>query len=64
MFDLITEQKSNFITEKNIRSLADHFEVKEKNEDIQKIVKVSDVDKDGKISYKDFVEILKHSNYI
>ena len=64
MFDLITEQKSDFITEKNIRSLAEHFEVKEKNEDIQKIVKVSDVDKDGKISYKDFVEILKHSNYI
>jgi Ca2+-binding EF-hand superfamily protein len=63
MFDLITEQKSDFITEKNIRSLAEHFEVKEKNEDIQKIVKVSDVDKDGKISYKDFVEILKHSNY-
>ena len=60
MFDLITEQKSDFITEKNIRSLAEHFEVKEKNEDIQKIVKVSDVDKDGKISYKDFVEILKH----
>ena len=64
MFDLITEQKSDFITEKNIRSLAEHFEVKENNEDIQKIVKVSDVDKDGKISYKDFVEILKHSNYI
>ena len=64
MFDLITEQKSDFITEKNIRSLAEHFEVKEKNEKIQKIVKVSDVDKDGKISYKDFVEILKHSNYI
>ena len=63
MFDLITEQKSDFITEKNIRSLAEHFEVKEKNEDIQKIVKVSDVDKDGKISYKDFVEILKHSNF-
>ena len=63
MFDLITEQKSDFITEKNIRSLAEHFEVKENNEDIQKIVKVSDVDKDGKISYKDFVEILKHSNY-
>ena len=64
MFDLITEQKSDFITEKNIRSLAEHFEVKENNEDIQKIVKMSDVDKDGKISYKDFVEILKHSNYI
>ena len=63
MFDLITEQKSDFITEKNIRSLAEHFEVKENSEDIQKIVKVSDVDKDGKISYKDFVEILKHSNY-
>ena len=63
MFNLITEQKSDFITDKNIRSLADHFEVKEKNEDIQKIIKVSDVDKDGKISYKDFVEVLKHSNY-
>ena len=63
MFDLITEQKSDFITEKNIRSLAEHFEVKEKNEDIQKIVKVADVDKDGKFTYKDFVEILKHSNY-
>ena len=63
MFDLITEQKSDFITEKNIKSLADHFEVKEKNEDIKKIVKVADVDKDGKITYKDFVEILKHSNY-
>ena len=64
MFDLITEKKTDFITEKNIRNLAEHFEVKEKNEDIQKIVKVSDVDKDGKISYKDFVEVLKHSNYI
>ena len=63
MFDLITEKKTDFITEKNIRNLAEHFEVKEKNEDIQKIVKVSDVDKDGKISYKDFVEVLKHSNY-
>ena len=63
MFGLITEQKNDFITEKNIKSLADHFEVKEKNEDIKKIVKVADVDKDGKITYKDFVEILKHSNY-
>ena len=63
MFDLITEKKTDFITEKNIRNLAEHFEVKEKNEDIQKIVKVSDVDKAGKISYKDFVEVLKHSNY-
>ena len=34
MFDLITEQKSDFITEKNIRSLAEHFEVKEKNEQL------------------------------
>ena len=63
MFNLITEQKSNFITDKNIRSLAEHFEVKENNEDIKKIIKVSDFDKDGKISYKDFVEVLKHSNY-
>ena len=63
MFGLITEQKNDFITEKNIKSLADHFEVKEKNEDIKKIAKVADVDKDGKITYKDFVEILKHSNY-
>ena len=63
MFELITDQKNDFITEKNIKSLADHFEVKEKNEDIKKIVKVADVDKDGKITYKDFVEILKHSNY-
>ena len=64
MFELITDKKSNFITENHIKSLADHFEVKEKQEDIEKIMKASDVDKDGKISYKDFVEILKHSNYI
>ena len=63
MFELITDQNSNFITEKNIQNLADHFEVKDKKEDIEKIAKASDVDKDGKISYKDFVEVLKHSNY-
>ena len=63
MFDLITEQQNNFITEKNIQDLAEHFEVKDNKEDIEKILKASDVDKDGKISYKDFVEVLKHSNY-
>ena len=63
MFDLITDKKSNYITENHIKSLADHFEVKEKKEDIEKIMKASDVDKDGKITYKDFTEVLKHSNY-
>ena len=63
MFELITDQNSNYITEKNIQNLAEHFEVKDKKEDIEKIAKASDIDKDGKISYKDFVEVLKHSNY-
>ena len=63
MFELITDEKNKFITEKNIQDLADHFEVKDKKEDIEKIAKASDVDKDGKISYKDFVEVLKHANY-
>ena len=63
MFELITNDKKGIITEKNIKNLADHFEVKEKPDDIEKIAKTSDVDKDGKITYKDFVEVLKHSNY-
>ena len=63
MFELITDEKNKFITEKNIQDLADHFEVKDKKEDIEKIAKASDVDKDGKISYKDFVQVLKHANY-
>ena len=63
MFELITDEKNKYITEKNIQDLADHFEVKDKKEDIEKIAKASDVDKDGKISYKDFVEVLKHANY-
>ena len=56
MFELITD-------EKNIQDLAVHFEVKDNKEEIEKIAKASDVDKDGKISYKDFVEVLKHANY-
>ena len=63
MFDLITDQQNNFITEKNIQDLAKHFEVKDNKETIEKIFKASDVDKDGKITYKDFVEVLRHSNY-
>ena len=63
MFELITDEKNKFITEKNIQDLADHFEVKDKKEDIEKIAKASDVDKDGKIRYKDFVQVLKHANY-
>ena len=63
MFKLITNEKNGIITEMNIKYLADHFEVKEKPQDIEKIAKTSDVDKDGKITYKDFVEVLKHSNY-
>ena len=63
MFELITDQKNDFITENNITNLAKHFEVKDTKEDIEKIARVCDVDKDGKITYKDFVEVLKHSNY-
>ena len=63
MFKLITNEKNGIITEMNIKYLAEHFEVKEKPQDIEKIAKTSDVDKDGKISYKDFVEVLKHANY-
>ena len=64
MFELLTEDsKNNAITEKDIEKLAKHFEVKEEPGEIQKIAKTSDIDKDGKISYKDFVEVLKHSNY-
>ena len=64
MFDLLTEDStSNVITEKDIEKLAKHFEVKEEPGEIQKIAKASDIDKDGKITYKDFVEDLKHSNY-
>ena len=63
MFDLITEQQNNFISENNIQDLAKHFEVKDNKETIEKIFKSSDVDKDGKITYKDFVEVLRHSNY-
>ena len=63
MFELITDQKNDFITENNITNLAKHFEVKDTKEDIEKIARVSDVDKDGKITYKDFVEVLRHSNY-
>ena len=63
MFELITDEKNKYIPEKNIQDLADHFEVKDKKEEIEKIAKASDVDKDGKISYKDFVEVLKHANY-
>ena len=54
MFKLITNEKNGIITEMNIKYLADHFEVKEKPQDIEKIAKSSDVDKDGKITYKDF----------
>ena len=63
MFELITDEKNKYIIEKNIQDLADHFEVKDNKEEIEKIAKASDVDKDGKISYKDFVEVLKHANY-
>ena len=63
MFDLITEQQNNFISENNIQDLAKHFEVKDNKETIEKIFKASDVDKDGKITYKNFVEVLRHSNY-
>ena len=63
MFDLITEQQNKFISENNIQDLAKHFEVKDNKETIEKIFKASDVDKDGKITYKDFVEVLRHSNY-
>ena len=64
MFELLTEDsKNNVITEKEIEKLSKHFEVKEGPDDIKNIAKASDVDKDGKITYKDFVEILKHSNY-
>ena len=63
MFDLITEHQNNFISENNIQDLAKHFEVKDNKETIEKIFKASDVDKDGKITYKDFVEVLRHSNY-
>ena len=63
MFKLITNEKNGIITEMDIKYLAEHFEVKEKPQDIEKIAKTSDVDKDGKITYKDFVEVLKHSNY-
>ena len=64
MFELLTEDsKNNVITEKDIEKLAKHFEVKEEPGEIQKIAKACDVDKDGKIAYKDFVEVLKHSNY-
>ena len=63
MFELITDEKNKYITEKNIQDLADHFEVKDKKKKKKKIAKASDVDKDGKISYKDFVEVLKHANY-
>ena len=63
MFKLIANEKNGIITEMNIKYLAEHFEVKEKPQDIEKIAKTSDVDKDGKITYKDFVEVLKHSNY-
>ena len=63
MFKLITNEKNGIITEMNIKYLAEHFEVKEKPQDIEKIAKTSDVDKDGKITYKDFVEVLKHCNY-
>ena len=64
MFDLLIEDStSNVITEKDIERLAKHFEVKEEPGEIQKIAKASDIDKDGKITYKDFVEVLKHSNY-
>ena len=64
MFELLTEDsKDHVITEKEIEKLAKHFEIKEEPGDIKKIAKASDIDKDGKITYKDFVEILKHSNY-
>ena len=64
MFDLlIDDPKNRVITEKDIEKLAKHFEVKEEPGEIQQIAKASDVDKDGKITYRDFVEVLKHSNY-
>ena len=64
MFELLTaDSTSNVITEKDIEKLAKHFEVKEEPGEIQKIAKDSDIDKDAKITYKDFVEVLKHSNY-
>ena len=65
MFELLAENDpiKKIITEEDIEKLAKHFEVKEKPEDIKNIAKSSDVDKDGKITYKDFIEVLKHSNY-
>ena len=64
MFELLVDNPNKqIITEEDIEKLAKHFEVKEKAEDIKNIAKSSDVDKDGRITYKDFVEVLKHSNY-
>ena len=64
MFELLKEDsKEDSITEKDIENLAKHFEIKDKKEDLQKMAKVCDIDKDGKITLKDFLQVLKSSKY-
>ena len=62
MFLLLSNGKENISTD-DIEYLNKHFDDKEKPEEVEKLFKVSDVDKDGKITQKDFVEVLKHANY-
>ena len=62
MFLLLSNGKE-IISNEDIQYLNKHFDDKKTPEQIEKLYKVSDVDNDGKITQKDFVDVLRHSNY-
>ena len=54
----------NEITKYDIESISSHFHEKLKPEQLSEILSTADIDSDGRITENDFMNLMRHTNYI
>lgn len=62
-FKLLSNGK-NEITKYDIESISSHFHEKLKPEQLSEILSTADIDSDGRITENDFMNLMRHTNYI
>jgi len=64
LFHIFDLNNDGYITEKELRKTMKNLGEKVKRKDIRKMIKEADANKDGKISFPEFKEMLRNGNFL
>ncbi len=64
VFDILDHDKTKDINYKNLQKIADELGEKMTKDEIKEMIKRSDIDQDGIMSFHDFVDVITNKEFI